>query len=314
MLPDRPRAAAWLTTPFFDISPAGLIIVSETVPASSLPLRIYSPAPELAHPFRVLKAMWRDLLLSRHIAWRLFLRDFSAQYRVSFLGYAWAFLPPLLNSFIFVILNSQGLLKVGPSGGPYPLFALTGTVLWQLFADSLLMPLTVLQQSKSMLARLNFPRESVILSGLLGLMVTLGIRLLLLAAMMAYYGKAPTVQLLFFPFTLLALCVAGLSLGLLIAPMGILFGDVGRLLSMVLPFWMLLTPVIYPARSHGMTAVIAEWNPVSPLIITARSLLAGSPPEHLLSCLVVTAAASLLLLVGWLGFRLGMPHLVARMG
>jgi len=258
--------------------------------------------------------MCRDLLLSRHIAWRLFLRDFSAQYRVSFLGYAWAFLPPLLNSFIFVFLNSQGLLRVGSGGGPYPLFALTGTILWQLFADSLMMPLTVLQQSKSMLARLNFPRESVILSGLLGLLVTLGIRLLLLAGMMAYYGVAPTFHLLLLPFSLLALCLAGLSLGLIIAPLGILFGDVGRLLSMVLPFWMLLTPVIYPSRSHGMTAMIAAWNPVSPLIITARSLLAGSAPEHLLPSLAVTAGALILLMLGWLGFRLGMPHLVARMG
>mgnify|MGYP002138087857 CR=1 FL=1 len=281
---------------------------------SEIMLKIYSPDPELARPLKVLKSMWLDLQRARPIAWRLFVRDFSAQYRASFLGYAWAVLPPLLNSFTFVFLNNQGLLKAGNTGCPYPFYALTGTILWQLFSDSLTMPLAALQQSKSILARLNFPRESVILSGLLGVMVTLLIRLILLGVMMMIFGMVPSAGILLFPVALFALSAAGLALGLMIAPAGMLFGDVGKLLTLILPVWMLLTPVVYPPRMHGLAATIAAWNPVTPLIETARASLTAQPLDHLPSFAFMMVLSFLLILGGWLGFRIGMPHLVARLG
>ena len=37
----------------------------------------------------------RNLVNSRELAWRLFVRDTSAQYRQSVLGYLWVFIPPL---------------------------------------------------------------------------------------------------------------------------------------------------------------------------------------------------------------------------
>jgi len=282
-------------------------------PESHLPIRVYSPVPELAHPWRILRVMWSDLLLSRHIAWRLFLRDFSAQYRVSFLGYAWAFLPPLLNSFIFVFLNSQGILKAGAVAVPYPLFALTGTVLWQLFADALMMPLTVLQQSKSMLARLNFPgvRDSCRTDG-----ATRPDRHpsdstrwhddpLRDCTDMAPASR-PFCPLFPLPDGALrgVACRAGRN------PLrrrrqdsldgaAILDAPDPRCLSGQIP------------RDRGGDLRVESRLP---LIISARSLLAGSAPEHLLPCIVVTAVAAVFLMLGWVGFRIGMPHLVSRMG
>ena len=42
-------------------------------------------------------------------------------------------------------------------------------------------------------------------------------------------------------------------------------------------FWMLLTPVVYPARTTGMSGWLASWNPVAPVITTARESLIGVP-------------------------------------
>jgi lipopolysaccharide transport system permease protein len=60
--------------------------------------------------------MGRDLLASRELAWRLLVRNLSAQYRQSWLGYAWAFLPPLFTTAIWVFLQSQQVLGVGDTG------------------------------------------------------------------------------------------------------------------------------------------------------------------------------------------------------
>ncbi|MFM9099821.1 MAG: hypothetical protein ACKOPS_00225 [Cyanobium sp.] len=65
---------------------------------TSLPVRIYSPESELAHPRRLWREMVRDLWASRELAWRLAVRDISAHYRQSVLGVLWALIIPLANT------------------------------------------------------------------------------------------------------------------------------------------------------------------------------------------------------------------------
>jgi lipopolysaccharide transport system permease protein len=66
--------------------------------------------------------MGRDLLASRELAWRLLVRNISAQYRQSLLGYAWAFVPPIFTSLIWIFLQSQKVLGVGDTGMPYVVY------------------------------------------------------------------------------------------------------------------------------------------------------------------------------------------------
>ena len=125
---------------------------------------VYTPDSELLSFGKLLRSMWSDLLASRELAWRLMVRNISAQYRQSLLGYTWAILPPVVTTAIWVFLNSQKVFNVGDAGMPYPVFVLTGTVLWQTFTDALNSPLKVVTESKAMLAKINFPREALILT------------------------------------------------------------------------------------------------------------------------------------------------------
>ncbi|MBT8054682.1 MAG: ABC transporter permease, partial [Gammaproteobacteria bacterium] len=123
---------------------------------------VYSPDSELLSFGKLLRSMWSDLLASRELAWRLLVRNISAQYRQSLLGYAWAFLPPLFTTAIWVFLQSQKVFNVADTGMPYPVFVLTGTVLWQTFVEALNAPLKMINQSRAMLSKINFPREALI--------------------------------------------------------------------------------------------------------------------------------------------------------
>src|SRR5688572_20247597 len=106
-----------------------------------LGVNVYTQESPLRYPRRFLGEMFRDLRASRELAWRLFVRDTSAQYRQSILGYLWAFLPPLVASVPFIFLKSQGVVGIGDTPIPYPAYALIGTIIWQVFADALNSPL-----------------------------------------------------------------------------------------------------------------------------------------------------------------------------
>ena len=62
--------------------------------------------------------MFSDLLASRELAWRLFVRDTSAKYRQTFLGYAWALLPAVATTLVWTLLNSSKILQVGETDIP----------------------------------------------------------------------------------------------------------------------------------------------------------------------------------------------------
>jgi lipopolysaccharide transport system permease protein len=280
----------------------------------SLPITVYTPESPLRHPARLLADMARDLLASRELAWRLFVRDVSAQYRQTFLGYVWAFLPPLVASLTFIYLNSQGIVRIEGTGIPYPAFAMIGTLLWQVFVDAIQCPSQAVIAGKAMLAKINFPREALLLGGLYMVLFNLVIRLILLVAVLVVWKISPGPSLLLFPLTLAGLLAAGLAVGMAILPVGTLYGDVTRAIPIITQFWMLLTPVVYPPKAHGLAGLLTTWNPLSPLITTARETLCNQPMTLFVPFVSVSLISLLLVLFGLLAFRLVMPLLIERFG
>ena len=279
-----------------------------------LPLRVYTPEPLLRHPVRLVHEMAVDIWSGRELAWRLFIRDLSASYRQTWFGYAWAFLPPLANALTFVFLYSQGLFETGATTVPYAAFAMIGTLLWQVFVDALNSPVASLLQARSMLTKINFPREAILMAGLGMVVFNFLIRLILLSGVLLWFRVPATPWILLFPVGVASLVTCGFALGLAVAPLGGLYADVGKALPMITSFWMLLTPVVYPAKSTGLAGALTTWNPVSPLIITTRQFLTGEVQQHLLPFALVFAGSVLVALCGLIAFRLTVPHLIARLG
>lgn len=275
---------------------------------------VYTPESAIRHPIKLLREMFRDLFASRELAWRLFVRDISARYRHSFLGYLWAFLPPIAGTFTFVMLNRSGILNVGDLPLPYPAYVMIGTLLWQVFADAINSPIKTVTAAKAMLAKINFPREALLISGMLEVLFNFLIRLVLLAAVFVYYGIQPPITA---PLALGGVCAIfclGFMIGILLTPIGLLYSDIGHALSMILPFWMLFTPVIFKLPATGILAKLTLFNPVSPLINTTREWLAIGAASNFLSALIVFLVTLVLLFASWLIFRLAMPILVERIG
>lgn len=277
-------------------------------------ITIYSPESSLASPAKMLRDMFRDLAAGRELAFRLAVRDIKAQYRQAFLGILWAFILPLANTVTWLFLSKSGIVKVSDTGLPYPVYVFTGTMLWAIFMDALNAPMQQVNNSKSMLSKLNFPREALIVSGIYQTLFNASIKVGLMLAALLFIGIQPGWSLLLVPLAILSLVLVGSALGMLITPVGLLYGDIGRALPLLMQFFMYLTPVVFPMPQEGWAATLFNLNPLTPLILTSRDWLSGQTPSMLVEFMVVNAMAACLLLMVWVVYRLAMPILIERMG
>lgn len=277
-------------------------------------IKVYSPDSELKHPKRLFRAMKYDLLASRELAWRLFVRNISAQYRQSLLGYFWAFVPPLATTAIWVFLNSQRIINVSTTNIPYTAFILIGTLLWQTFVDSLNMPIRMVISSKSMLVKINFPREALILAGLAEVIFNFLMRVILIIVTLIWFGIPIKINIILVPFGVLSLVGLGTVVGVFLSPLGALYGDIEKALLTATTFLFFLTPIAYSSPQQGLGALAMKFNPVSPLLVTTRDWIIGGPLELLIPFFIVSGMTTCALLLGWIIFRISLPHIIARMG
>jgi lipopolysaccharide transport system permease protein len=257
--------------------------------------------------------MVRDLAASRELAWRLFVRNTSARYRQTALGWLWAFVPPVAGTLLFVFLRRSGVFRVDDPGVPYVLFLVCGLVLWQTFADAVQAPLRLVAQSKSMLTKINFPREALVLAGVAEVLFNFLVRALLLAGALVWFAHVPSAAAALAPLGLLALVALGTAIGLVLVPFGLLFQDVEQGLALLLSFWMFATPVLYPPPT-GRVARAMTLNPVASVLDTTRAWLLGVDATWAPLAGSVAAATLAILLAAWVVYRLALPILIERIG
>jgi lipopolysaccharide transport system permease protein len=278
-----------------------------------LPVTIYSPGSPLANPREFLGSMVADLKSSRELAWRLAVRDISAQYRQSVLGILWALIIPLANTAIWLFLSAAQILQVGDTGIPYPVYVFSGTILWSLLIDALNAPLQQVGANRALLAKINFPREALIVSGIYQTIFSATIKLGLLLLVLPFLGVFPDRGWLLIPIGLMSLILTGTAIGLALTPVGVLYGDIGRAIPIVTQFLMYLSPVVIPLAVSGWPETLMNLNPLTPLIINARAWFTGQPTQMALEWGIAVAGSAFLLLAMWAVYRLAMPILIERM-
>ena len=224
---------------------------------------IYRPESQIRHPLRLFREMGRDLLASRELAWRLLVRDISAQYRQSLLGICWAFIPSIITAASFSLAKSNGIINIGNTELPYPAYVMFSMTLWQTFTEAVTGPIQAVSSAKSMLARINFPREALILAKLGEVFFNFGIKLILIVGLFIWFQIPVTWSVILAPVALIHLVLLGTFIGLLLAPIGALYQDITRGLTLIIGFWLFLTPVVYPIPSSGVFSTIVKLNPVT---------------------------------------------------
>lgn len=275
---------------------------------------IYTAESPLRQPGEFLRALWRDLLDGRALAVELAMRDLRAQYRQTLLGLGWMFALPLANTAVWLFIHGMGILDVQGDGLSYPVFVLTGTILWSIFMDAVNAPLINTGAARPLLSKLNFPRIALVLSGVLQTLFNALIKISVLLIAIAALGVTPTWQLLLFPLGVASLVLTGTVVGVLLTPVGMLYADIGRGLPILMQFVMYLSPVVFPVPSAGWAQRLVELNPLTPILVTSRDLLTGLPPPSWAAFLAISALMAVALGFMLALYRLSMPILIERMG
>jgi lipopolysaccharide transport system permease protein len=114
------------------------------------------------------------------------------------------------------------------------------------------------------------------------------------------------------PVPLIHLVLLGTFIGILLAPLGILYQDVSKALTFITGFWLFLTPVIYPVPRTGIFGWLVNFNPVTPLLVTIRELATTGIVSNPQGFWLVSIITLIALFLTWVAFRLAMPFVVER--
>ena len=120
---------------------------------------VYSPQNISKGFFPFLKSGFVGLKEGHYLGKQLFIRDTKAQFRDSFLGFFWAFAPAFVTALLWIFLNSTRVISVKVSGMSFPEFTITGTFFWQIITQGILVTMNTVKSGKSILTKLNFPRD-----------------------------------------------------------------------------------------------------------------------------------------------------------
>ena len=266
-----------------------------------------------------------ELVTTRWLTYQLFKRDMFAFYKQSLLGVFWVIFVPLITVGTFILLKGSGVVAVGDMKAPYPVYAVLGISIWQLFSQGLVAGANSLVQGGDMISRINFSKKSLIIASMGRTVVSFLIVLVLLGILFAVYaarGYHPplTMGLLLAPLALIPVVLITIGLSFYLALLNGIVRDIGTMLGMVITFLMLLTPVLYERPVVAADAPllarlldgITEYNPLYYLVAGPRQLVLqgtlGEPSGFWISC----AASVGLFVIAIVGFHLTETRIAER--
>lgn len=275
---------------------------------------VYTPESPLAAPVLLVGRILRDIWDRRELTLILMQRDLRAQFRQSFLGYAWLILPPLLNASFWYLMNAQEILRIADTGS-YPAFVLVGTTLWAAFSATLSAPSDVIQVNREVFVKLNVPVESFILAGAGRAAFNLVVTSAVLAPLLFLQGISLRPSMILFPFAAGCSMLSAFTLGMVLAPIGALYSDLRNALVPMLNVMMFTAPVVFPVpEGSGILAQIVRHSPLTPAIALCRDVLLTGRTDWLLSTILWAFVNLSILILAFVGLRVARPHIIARMG
>jgi ABC-type polysaccharide/polyol phosphate export permease len=240
---------------------------------------------------------YADVYRYRELFGNLFRRDFQAKYRGSALGVVWAIANPLLLMAVYLFVFGVILHTQFASGGHYPLFLLSGLIVWTFVAAALQSSTRSMLDNANLIRKTRFPRQLVPLSVVGAHLVSFAAMLaLLLVVNFIALSRVRATEWLAIPLAVLAVgFVAGLALTA--ASLNAIFRDVEFIVAALLVPWFFLTPILYPLDGQQIAGhPTAQWfihwvNVLSPGIEAIRApLFLGTLPKWSDALYLVVAA------------------------
>lgn len=216
-----------------------------------------------ANQRRKVPRIWR-IYRYRSVLGLLVSRDLKVRYSGTFVGYLWTIIEPLMLSLIYWFIFGFVFNGRDVGADPYILYLLSGMLPWT-WANTVIGDSTRALRNEARLVRtVNIPREIWVLRIVGAKYVEFIFSLVVLAAFMIGYQRYPTWWILLIPLAMILQAVLLTGIGLLLAPLTVLFKDLERLIRILLRMLFYLTPVLYSV--HKLPEIAQKAYVVNPMV------------------------------------------------
>lgn len=243
--------------------------------------------------------LWEYHELLFFLTWR----DIKVRYKQTILGVAWAILQPLFAMVIFSIVFGR-LAQMPSDGVPYPLFAYAALVPWTFFANGLSQCSESLVLSSNMIKKVYFPRIILPISAVLTGLVDFVLAFMLLLGLLLFYGRMPTLNVLWLPLLLLPGLATSLGAGIWLTALNVQYRDIRYVIPFLVQAWMFASPIVYPGSLLSEPwRTLYGINPMVGVIEGFRWALLGTDTRPGAMIVVSSLVAVVVLVSGAFYFR-----------
>jgi ABC-2 type transport system permease protein len=241
-----------------------------------------------------------ELIRYRFLLWNLISRDLKVRYKRSVLGFLWAMVNPLLT-MIVLMLVFLNVFRFDVQN--YPIYILSGLLVWQLFARGTATAIRSLLDNSFIYKQIYVPSGVFVAAAIGSALVNLFFALLPLLILTWVMGIPPRLSWLFLPVPVLLAALFALGCGLIISALAVFFADILDIYEVGINAYFYLTPILYPVSI--LQEPLASFERINPMFhfidIFRAPLIEGVLPnagQLGLAALMALVAA----LAGWYMF------------
>lgn len=224
---------------------------------------------------------YRDLI-------KLFIkRDFTAQYKQTVLGPAWAVIQPLFTTIVFTIIfgNLARLTTADVDGDfviPGFLFYMVGNICWGYFSGTLSVTSSTFLANAGVMGKVYYPRLVTPIATAFSRLISFGIQFALMLIIWLFYlikggtSLQLTPMILLIPVLILQMMMLSTGFGIIVSSTTTKYRDLIQAVGFCLSLWQYASPIAYglqlvPEKYIGLYML----NPVTPIITTFRYAVFG---------------------------------------
>ncbi|KPJ22036.1 ABC transporter permease [Streptococcus phocae subsp. phocae] len=203
--------------------------------------------------------------------------DFKLRYQGSLIGHLWSILKPMLL-FTIMYLVFVRFLRFDDGTPHYAIGLLLGMVTWNFFTEATNMGMMSIVSRGDLLRKLNFSKEIIIFSSVVGAAINYSINLIVVFVFALVNGVSFSWQwVIIFPlFAELMLLATGVSF--ILSTFFVKYRDIGPIWEVVLQAGLYATPIIYSLtfilqRGQVGIAKVMMLNPIAQIIQDMRHFI-----------------------------------------
>jgi ABC-type polysaccharide/polyol phosphate export permease len=235
-----------------------------------------------------------EIRSNRFLLRNLVRREVRGRYRNAGLGYAWAIIEPALLALVYWFLF---IMLSGNPDKMYAVWVLLGVIVWSCFSKSLNAATNSLTKNVRTIHLVYFPRSIFPVSGVGANIVVTLMSCLIILPIIYIYDLPITVHMIWIPIGVFMAGFMALGLGMMMAPLNCVNGDIEHLIRFITRAGFFVSPVMWTAEmalERGAWGEAALWNPMVVPITMVRHGIEGKAivlPEGIVLASILASLA-----------------------